>query len=232
VSIDAVIFDLDGVIIDSEEVWNDVRHALAEAHGGHWSDETDQAFLMGDNSMQWAARMRENNGVQLSDQEIYDGVVGGLRERYASHLPVIPGAREAIAGLAPAYRLGVASSSPRELIECALELAGLRGYFDAVVSSDEVVRGKPEPYVYWEACARLETSPDDSAAVEDSSSGLEAAFAAGLAVIAVPNPAFPPSVEAIGLADVVLDSIAGLTGALIASLGDSGGRGARRLGVR
>lgn len=217
-SIDTVIFDLDGVVIDTEEEWNDVRRRLAEAHGGHWNDKTDQAFLMGDNSMQWAARMREVNGVQLSDQEIYDGVVGGLRERYARHLPLIPGAREAIAGLAPHYRLGVASSSPRELIEYALELAELRAYFGAVVSSDEVARGKPAPHVYLEACARLGASPQNAVAVEDSSSGLLAASAAGLAVIAVPNADYPPSAQALALADVILDSIEGLETGLVASL--------------
>lgn len=218
-SIDTVIFDLDGVIIDSERDWNDVRHQLAEAHGGHWNDETDQAFLMGDNSMQWAARMREYNGVQLSDQEIYEGIVGALRERYARRLPLISGAREAIASLSLEYRLGVASSSPRELIEYVLELAGLRGDFSAVVSSDEVPRGKPEPYVYLEACGRLGTTPEHAVAVEDSTSGIQAASAAGLAVIAVPNPEFPPPAEVLALADVVLGSIVLLDRTVVASLG-------------
>jgi HAD superfamily hydrolase (TIGR01509 family) len=217
-SIDTVIFDLDGVIIDTEEVWNDVRHDFAVAHGGHWSKEGDQPFVMGANSMQWAASMRENNGVDLSDQKIYDGIIGGLRERYAHHLPLISGAREAIAALAPEYRLGVASSSPRELIEYALDLAGLRGYFSAVVSSDDVAVGKPEPDVYREACARLDTSPERAAAVEDSSSGIQAASSAGLAVIAIPNLDFPPLAEAVDLADVVLGSIAELDGSVVASL--------------
>ncbi|MBN1321019.1 MAG: HAD family phosphatase [Thermoleophilia bacterium] len=216
--IDTVIFDLDGVIIDTEEEWNAVRHELAGAHGGHWNDETDQAFLMGDNSMQWAARMREVNGVQLSDQEIYDGVIGGLRERYARHLPVIPGAREAIVALADGYRLGVASSSPLELIEYALDLAGVRSYFGVVVSSDEVARGKPEPFVYLEACARLGSSPVHSAAVEDSTSGIQAAQRAGLAVIAVPHRVYPPSAQALALADVVLGSIGELAVGVVASL--------------
>lgn len=217
-SIDTVIFDLDGVIIDTEEEWNAVRHELAEAHGGHWNDETDQAFLMGDNSMQWAARMREVNEVRLSDQEIYDGVIGGLRERYARHLPVIPGAKEAIVALADGYRLGVASSSPLELIEYALELAGVQEYFDVVVSSDEVARGKPEPFVYLEACARLGSSPGRSAAVEDSTSGIQAAHKAGLAVIAVPHRVYPPFAQALALADVVLGSIGELTGDVVVSL--------------
>ena len=217
-SIDTVIFDLDGVIIDSEEEWNTVRHRVAEAHGGHWNPMTDQAFLMGDNSMQWAARMREVNGVRLSDKEIYDAIVGGLRERYARRLPLIAGVREVIAGLAAEYRLGVASSSPLELIEYVLDLSELRGHFHAVVSSDEVERGKPEPFVYLEACARLGSRPEHSVAVEDSTSGIQAAHAAGLAVIAVPNPEFPPSADAVALADVVLGSIVQLDRAVVASL--------------
>ncbi len=168
--------------------------------------------------MQWAARMREHNGVDLSDQEIYDGIIGELCTRYARELPLIPGAREAIVGLSSEYRLGVASSSPGELIEYALDLAGLRRYFSVVVSSDEVARGKPEPDVYREACARLEVHPECAAAVEDSSSGLQAAHAAGLAVIAVPNPEYPPSAESLGLADVVLGGIGELTARIMASL--------------
>lgn len=217
-NIDTVIFDLDGIILDTERVWSSVRHDFAVAHGGHWG-ERDQPAVMGANSMQWAASMRENNGVDLSDREIYAGVIGGLRERYARDLPLIPGASEVVAGLAREYRLGVASSSPLEIIEYALQLAGLRGYFGAVVSSDEVPRGKPEPDVYREACARLGTAAGRTAAVEDSSSGIQAASVAGLFVIAIPNPEFPPSVESVGLADVVLDSICELTGAVVASLG-------------
>lgn len=216
-SIDAVIFDLDGVILDTEQVWSDARHDFAIAHGGHWG-EHDQPAVMGANSMQWAASMRANNGVDLSDQEIYEGIIGALRDRYARDLPLIPGAREAIAGLALDYRLGMASSSPRELIDYALGLAGLRPFFGTVVSSDEVARGKPEPDVYREACARLGTSPGRAVAVEDSASGMQAAFSAGLAVIAIPNPEFPPSADALGLADVVLDSIAELDSAVVASL--------------
>ncbi len=215
--IDTVIFDLDGIIIDTEEVWNSVRYDFAEAHGGHW-DEHDQPAVMGANSMQWAASMRENNGVNLSDREIYDGIIQGLRECYARHLPVIPGAREAVAGLATEYRLGVASSSPGEIIEYALDLVGLRRHFAALVSSDEVARGKPEPDVYLEACARLGSSPKRSVAVEDSASGICSAFSAGLTVIAVPNPVFPPPAEIVGMAAVVLASMGELTGGLVASL--------------
>lgn len=215
--IDTVIFDLDGVILDSEQIWHEVRRDFASAHGGHW-DEHDQAAVMGANSMQWAAYLREESGVGLVDREIYDRVVGALRERYAQDLPVVPGAKDAILGLAGDYRLGVASSSPRELIEDALELAGLRACFSGVVSADEVPRGKPAPDVYLEACTRLAATPQSAIAVEDSENGIQAAAAAGLAVIAVPNPDFPPSGEAMVSADVVLGSISELTSEVVASL--------------
>jgi HAD superfamily hydrolase (TIGR01509 family) len=176
---------------------------------------------MGANSMQWAAHMREHNGVRLSDQEIYDGIIGGLKACYARHLPLIPGAAEAVAAVAGAYRLGVASSSPRELIEYALDLADLRDRFVAVVSSDDVARGKPEPDVYLEACVRLGTVPKRAAAVEDSGSGIQAAYAAGLAVVAVPNPGYPPPAEAMAKAQVVLSSIRQLDPNVIAHLDES-----------
>jgi HAD superfamily hydrolase (TIGR01509 family) len=218
-SIDTVIFDLDGIIIETEQLWNRVRRDFAAAHGGHWG-EHDQRGVMGANSMEWAVSMRENNGVRLSDKEIYDGIIGTLRDEYARHLPLIPGAVEAVTGLAATYRLGVASSSPPELIEYALELAGVRGCFQCVLSSDDVERGKPAPDVYLEACVRLGVAPRNAAAVEDSSNGIQAAFAAGLAVIAIPNGEFPPSADALGKADVVLGSISELNGALVASLRD------------
>ncbi len=216
-AIDTVIFDLDGVLLETEQEWNDVRREFAGMHGGHW-DEHDQPAVMGANSMQWAAYMREQSGIDLSPQEIYQGVVGALRARYARHLPLIPGAREAVVRLASSFRLGVASSSPLELIEYSLELAGLRQYFGAVVSSDEVSTGKPAPDVYLEACVRLNTAPERAAAIEDSSNGLRAAAAAGLAVVAVPNPAFPPSADALALADVILSSVGDVTGDIILSI--------------
>jgi beta-phosphoglucomutase-like phosphatase (HAD superfamily) len=173
---------------------------------------------MGANSMQWAASMRENNGVALSDEEIYCGVVAELRRRFALHLEVITGAPAAIAALASEYRLGVASSSPLELIEYALNLAGVRGHFTEVISSDAVGIGKPAPDVYLEACRRLGTVPACAVGVEDSSNGLKALYAAGLAVIAIPHAGFPPSEEALGLADLVLGSIGELSPAVVAAL--------------
>ena len=216
-SIDTVVLDMDGVIFDTERIWHEVRQELSITHGGHWN-ENDQRAVMGDNSMQWAAYMQKNCAVELSVEDIFAGVVEGLRARYARDLPLILGARESIVGLAGRYRLGVASSSPLEIVEYALELAGLRSHFEACVSSDEVVRGKPAPDVYLKACSRLGAKPEESAAVEDSTSGLKAAAAAGLAVIAIPNPDFSPSAEALALADAVLGTITELTPELVESL--------------
>jgi HAD superfamily hydrolase (TIGR01509 family) len=217
VGIDTVIFDLDGVLIETEQEWNEVRKEFATRHGGHWSQH-DQPALMGANSMQWAEYMRSKAGVHLTSREIYEGVVNGLRERYSQHLPLIPGAWEAVTGLAVIFKLGVASSSPLELIEHSLRLAGLRTYFQAIVSSDEVAVGKPAPDVYLEACRRLGTEPARAAAIEDSSNGLRAAAAAGLALVAIPNSEYPPDPDSLALADMVIGSVGEVTGDIISGL--------------
>jgi HAD superfamily hydrolase (TIGR01509 family) len=208
-AIDTVVFDMDGVLFDTEQVWNMVRREFALAHGGHWDDD-DQRAVMGDNSEQWSRYMHEACGITLAPDEIYRGVLNQLRVHYTHHLVIYPGAHEAVAALAGRYRLGVASSSPRELIETALRAAGMADWFSVLVSSDEVAHGKPEPDVYLEACGRLGSEPFRAAAIEDSTNGIRAAAAAGLAVIAIPNPEFPPPTDVVGLAEKVLTSISSL----------------------
>jgi HAD superfamily hydrolase (TIGR01509 family) len=216
-TIDTVVFDMDGVIFDTEQVWHAVRRDFAVEHGGHW-DDNDQRAVMGDNSRQWSLYMRERCGIPLPAEEIYRGVLDELRGRYARGLVIYPGAREAVIALAEHYRLGIASSSPLELIETALSVSGLREHFLALVSSDEVARGKPDPDVYLLACTRLQSSPRNAAAIEDSTNGIRAAAAAGLAVIAIPNKEFPPPAHVVSLAGEVLDSIQELTVATVESL--------------
>jgi HAD superfamily hydrolase (TIGR01509 family) len=162
--------------------------------------------------------MREKCGVPLPPEEIFEGVLKGLRERYRHELVVYPGAFETVARLAGHFRLGIASSSPLELIETALEVSRMRRHFRVLVSSDEVEHGKPQPDVYLAACARLGAEPADAAAVEDSTNGIRAAAAAGLAVIAIPNKEFPPAPEVVSLAREVLVSIADLTVQVVVSL--------------
>ena len=218
VGIRAVIFDLDGVILDSEERWSQVKKDLVEETGGHWKPEATHAML-GMSSPEWSRYLHDELGVPLSPDEINAAVVARMIEGYRRDLPLIDGAVEAVRRLAERWPLGLATSANREVIEIVLEAAGLGAAFAAAVSSEEVERGKPAPDVYLEAAARLDVAPGEAAAIEDSTSGLLAAHAAGIAVVAIPNRAFPPSDEALAAADVVLGSISELTPAMIDSLG-------------
>jgi HAD superfamily hydrolase (TIGR01509 family) len=204
--IDAVVFDLDGVIIDSEELWDEVREGLARERGGRWSEQA-QADMMGMSSTEWSRYMHEVVGLPEPPDEINREVVSRMLVRYSEHLPLIDGAVDAVKRVAAHWPLGVASSSNRELIDHVLELSGLAPYFKATVSSEEVERGKPAPDVYLEAARQLGVDPARAAAVEDSRSGIRSAHAAGMRVIAIPNAHYPPDAETLELADSVLSSL-------------------------
>ena len=208
--IDAVVFDLDGLLIDSEQVWDEAREQLAEERGGRWHDQA-QKDMMGMSSTEWSRYMHERVGLPEPPEEINREVVERLAATYCEHLPAIPGAKEAVERLAARWPLGLASSSNRELIDLALELLGVKQLFAATVSSEEVDRGKPAPDVYLEVARRLGVDPTHAAAVEDSNNGILAAKAAGMRVLAIPNRHFPPGEDALAQADVVLDSLAELT---------------------
>ena len=208
--IKAVVFDLDGVLLDSEQLWDETREQLSKERGGRWHDRA-QRDMMGMSSREWSRYMHETIGLPEPPEEINREVVERLATAYRERLPVIPGAREAVERLAVRWPLGLASSSNRELIDLALELLGVRHLFEATVSSEEVARGKPAPDVYLEAARRLGVDPAHTAAIEDSHNGILAAKAAGIRVIAIPNRHFPPDEQTLGRADVVLDSPAGLT---------------------
>jgi HAD superfamily hydrolase (TIGR01509 family) len=212
--IDAVIFDLDGVLIDSEGLWNEARRALTLESGGRWTEDASRA-MMGMSSTEWSSYMHDELGVDLPPEEISSRIVARLEELYRRELPLLPGASEAVRGLAGRWPLGLASSANRHIIDLVLELSGLRSRFAATVSSEEVARGKPAPDVYLEAARRLDVAPAACAAVEDSTNGLRAAAAAGMTVIAVPNREFPPSGEALSLAAAVVGSLAELTPELV-----------------
>ena len=219
--IDAVVFDMDGVIVDSEQVWDDVREQLAKERGGRWHDGA-QAAMMGMSSPEWSAYMHDEIGLRESPEEINAEVVERMLGRYREQLPLIDGAVDAVRRLAAEFRLGVASSSNRPLIETVLERAGIADLFDAVVSSEEVARGKPAPDVYLEAMRRLGAEPATTAAIEDSSNGIRAAYAAGMRVIALPNSHYPPAPDALALADAVVASPNELTPELVRGPPDSG----------
>jgi|SRR5690242_11194005 len=206
----AVIFDLDGVLVDSERVWGTVREELTRDRGGKWQPGALRA-MMGMSSLEWSRYMHDELDVPLPPSEISREVVKRVEEHYAQHLPLIDGAVDAVRRLATRWPLGLASSANREIIDTVLELTGLRDSFAATVSSEEVQRGKPAPDVYLEAARRLGVEPATAAAVEDSTNGLLSAKAAGMTVIALPNRDFPPTPEGLAAADVVIDSLYALT---------------------
>jgi HAD superfamily hydrolase (TIGR01509 family) len=207
----AVVFDLDGVLVDSESVWDSVRRAFVAENGGHWraSATTD---MLGMSAPEWSSYLHEQLGVPLEPAEISDRVVAGVLERYRRELPLLPGAVEAVSRLARRWPLGLASSANRSVIDAVLERGGLAEKFAATVSAEEVARGKPAPDVYLAAAQKLGVDPGEAAAVEDSANGLRAAAAAGMTVVAIPNREFPPTAEALELADAVLESLRELTG--------------------
>jgi HAD superfamily hydrolase (TIGR01509 family) len=208
-SVQAVVFDLDGVLVQTEELWDEVRERFARERGGRYDAEAQRA-MMGMSSIEWSRFMNEELGVPEPPERISAEVVRRMEARYRERLPLIDGAREAVERLAARWPLGVASSSNRPLIDAVLELSGLARFFQATVSSEEVAGGKPAPDVYLEAAKRLGVDPTRCAAVEDSHSGIRSARAAGMRVIAIPNAPFPPDEEALAEADVVLPSLAEL----------------------
>jgi HAD superfamily hydrolase (TIGR01509 family) len=206
----AVVFDLDGVLLDSEGVWNAARKRVAREHGGRWPVDA-QRTMMGMSSTEWSSYMHDELGVSLSPEEISAAVVSRLEELYREHLPLLPGARETVIEFADLWPLGLASSANRPIIDLVLDVAGLTECFAATVSSEEVAHGKPAPDVYLEAARRLGVEPAKCVAVEDSANGIRSGVAAGMAVIAVPNHEFPPGEDALALADDVVDSLPELT---------------------
>jgi HAD superfamily hydrolase (TIGR01509 family) len=212
--IQAVIFDLDGVLLDSEQIWDEVREQLVEERGGRWH-EGAQTEMMGMSSVEWSRYMHDELGVPEPPEEISAEVVVRLEERYRRELPLIDGARGAVERLAARWPLGLASSSNRQVIDLVLELSGLARFFRVTVSSEEVQRGKPAPDVYLEAARGLAIPPERCAAVEDSRNGIRAGKAAGMKVIAIPNPHFPPGEDSLALADVTLRSLAELTPSIV-----------------
>jgi HAD superfamily hydrolase (TIGR01509 family) len=206
----AVVFDLDGLLLDTEELWDEARRQIAAERGGRWPDDAQQA-MMGMSSPEWSRYMHDVVGLTEPPEEISRDVVARLEALYREQLPLIDGALDAARRLGSRWPLAIASSSNRPLIDLFLELTATEGLFSATVSSEEVGRGKPAPDVYLEAARRLGVDPTSCAAIEDSENGIRSAAAAGMRVAAIPNRVFPPSDEALALADVVLPSLEELT---------------------
>jgi HAD superfamily hydrolase (TIGR01509 family) len=221
----AVVFDLDGVIVRSEAIWASAREEVTREHGGRWPEGTERR-MMGMSSPEWSAFMHDELGVALAPPEISTIVVDRLLELYRRELPLIPGATEAVRRLAAAWPLGLASSANRPVIELVLELAGIADRFAAVLSSEEVARGKPAPDVYLEAASRLGVQPGATVVIEDSTNGILAGVAAGMAVIAIPDPDYPPDEGALARADLELGTIGRLDAEAVRRAADRRGQGA------
>jgi len=195
--VDAVIFDLDGVIVDSEPVWERVRREYVGEHGGAWKADS-QRRLMGMSTNEWSTYLSDELHVDRTPKEVASDVVGRMARAYTSRVPLIPGATEAVGRLGRRWRLGLASSSPVSLIKTALDAAGLGDAFEVVLSTEDVLAGKPAPDVYLAVAERLGVDPAHCVAIEDSSNGVRSAAAAGMAVIAVPHNAYPLDADAAG----------------------------------
>jgi HAD superfamily hydrolase (TIGR01509 family) len=215
--IEAVVFDLDGTLVDSEPVWEQVRRGLVAERGGHWATDA-QRRLLGMSTPEWARYLSEDLGVGLPPDQVATLVVDRMAARYREHVPFLAGAVDAVRRFAARWPLGLASSSPPRLIETVLQSAGLRSSFKVVMSTEQVPHGKPAPDIYLAVTAQLGCPPPDCAAVEDSSNGLRSAAAAGLWVIAIPQPEYPPDPDALAQASLVRSSLADLTTDAVAAL--------------
>ena len=208
--VEAVVFDMDGVLVESEELWDEARRALALERGLTWP-EYAQREMMGMSSLEWSRYMRDRIGLEEPPERISTEVAERIEALYRRHLPLLDSAVEAVRRMAGSFRLGLASSSNRSIIDLVLELAGIVSEFEVTVSSEEVARGKPAPDVYLEVLRRMAVAPARAAAIEDSTSGILSAKAAGMLVLAFPSPVFPPRADALAAAGVVLGSLAELT---------------------
>lgn len=209
-TIEAVVFDLDGVIIDTEEVWEEVRRAYVAEYGREFLPDS-QTRMMGMSTGEWSTHLSADVGVPRTPEQVAADVLGRMAERYREALPLIPGSVDAVRRMAARFPVALASSSARILIDQVLETAGLTDTFRVTLSTEEVPRGKPAPDVYLAAAERLGLAPEVCAAVEDSSNGLRSAGAAGLAVVAVPHGVYPPAADALALAGLVIDDLDDLT---------------------
>lgn len=212
-----VVFDMDGVLTDTESMWDEVRRGLAERAGVPWPDDATTA-MMGMSTPEWSAYLSTEVGIGLSPAEAADATIDAMAERYRQGVPVMTGAVDAVRRMSEGRTLALASSSPRRLIDTVLAELGITDLFAATVSTEEVDAGKPAPDGYLRACELAGIDPARGVAVEDSSNGIRSAHAAGLAVVVVPTAFHPPSPDAAALAAATIDTLDELTPDLVEGL--------------
>jgi HAD superfamily hydrolase (TIGR01509 family) len=216
----AVVFDMDGTLTDTEHIWDVVRRGLAEAEGLPWPEDASRA-MMGMSTQEWSGYLSDVVGLAGTAEDAAQRTIDGMLAYYASGIELLPGAIEAVRRMVGRGPVGLASSSPRVLIDAAVHAMGLDGVFGTTLSTEELGAGKPAPDVYLEVCRRLGVEPGRAVAVEDAQNGILSAHAAGLAVVAIPPHFNPPPPEVLALADVVLDSLDELTTELVDGLDGS-----------
>jgi len=204
----AAVFDVDGLLVDSERIWASAETALLERHGHHFSD-VDRLATRGRSVDATIAEYAARLGLGAAGEPALRAELMSLvRGRYARQVVARPGAVALLARLDGVLPLAVASSSDREIVELALDRTGLRGRFPVVVTAEDVAQPKPAPDAYLVACERLAVDPRDAVAFEDSPTGVAAAIAAGLTCVGVPDdpdiPLEAASVVISSLADVVV----------------------------
>jgi HAD superfamily hydrolase (TIGR01509 family) len=215
--IDAVVFDMDGILVDSEVYWRECREAFARDRGLIWTAE-DQHHAMGRNTLEWAQVMRERLKLDLSPEAIAEEMIQRVQARYEARLPLLPGALEAVHAVAGRYRMALASGSPPPIIRFVIDRAELQDVFEAVIYGEEMSHGKPAPDIYLETLRQLDLPPSQAVGIEDSANGVRALKAAGMIAVAVPSPGFSLPDDVLALADRVLDSMVQLSVAVIDGL--------------
>jgi len=224
--VDAVVFDLDGVLIDSEPVWEEIRRRYVADNGGQWRPDT-QRRLMGMSTGEWARYLSEDLSVRRTAEQVATDVVAHMVARYATRVPLVPGAEAIARELARHWPLGLASSSPPRLIQAALDATGLAGTFAVTLSTEDVPHGKPAPDVYLATAERLGVDPAGCVAVEDSSNGVRSAAAAGMRVVAVPHRRYPLDEDARMHAALVVAGIGAVTPDAVRAAGTGPARAGR-----
>ena len=204
--IEAVIFDMDGVLVDSEVYWDKSRVEFARDRGKTWTDDY-QRLAMGRSTVGWATVMREKLQLDESIDDIIAEMKGRVIARYERRMPTRPDAIESVHRMKQHFRVGLASGSPTEIIKSVLRITGLDQVFEVMIYGDDIPRGKPAPDIYLEAMAQLGVLPHVTVGIEDSANGLRSLKAAGMAAVAAPSPDFPLPPEILELADARIDTL-------------------------